>query len=253
MFSLWVAIAVFVLTFGCGLAGLYLQGLLPEAHSAANARDMIGSVLGLITLLLALVLGTIIGSAYFFSSTQQSELQTLSARAIQLDQALAQYGPETKPVRDQFRQGLQQAYDLFWGGGKATVNDLSVAKAIGEAGPMNSYLHSLDPKTPTQKEAAAEASANFRQIVQTRLLMSLQLANPFSKTLLATVIFWSSLLFLGFGVLSKLNGTTLVALGLGGLAVAGAIFLILELSEPYTGLFRMSPAAFVEAIDVLDK
>ena len=51
---------------------------------------MIGSVMGLVTLLLALVLGTIVGSAYFFSSTQQSELQTLSARFLLLDKALGE-------------------------------------------------------------------------------------------------------------------------------------------------------------------
>ena len=41
-----------------------------------------------LTLLLALVLGTIVGSAYFFSSTQQSELLTLSTRYLLLDKAL---------------------------------------------------------------------------------------------------------------------------------------------------------------------
>jgi hypothetical protein len=84
---------------GRGL-GLYLQKELPEEHSVEKSRDMIGAVMGLVTLLLALVLGTIVGSAYFFSGTQQSELQALSAQAIQLDEALAQFGPEAKPLRD---------------------------------------------------------------------------------------------------------------------------------------------------------
>jgi hypothetical protein len=53
------------------------------------------------------------------------------------------------------------------------------------------------------------------------------------------------LLFCGFGVLSGFNGTSVAALGLGSFAVASAIFLILELSQPYTGLFRI-PAASME-------
>ena len=71
------AIVVAALTFAGGMVGLYLQRMLPDQHSVEKSRDMIGSVMGLVTLLLALVLGTIVGSAYFFSSTQQSELQTL--------------------------------------------------------------------------------------------------------------------------------------------------------------------------------
>jgi amino acid permease len=100
MTSILIAIAVAILTFLSGLVGLHLHRLLPEQHSVDKSREMIGSVMGLVTLLLALVLGTIVGSAYFFSSTQQSELQTLASNFIQIDQALAKYGPETKPIRD---------------------------------------------------------------------------------------------------------------------------------------------------------
>src|SRR5580692_9092851 len=88
MTSMFVAIWVAVLTFVAGVLGLYLQKLLPDQHSVEKSRDMIGSVMGLVTLLLALVLGTIVGSAYYFSSTQQAELQTLSARYLLLDKAL---------------------------------------------------------------------------------------------------------------------------------------------------------------------
>src|SRR5271157_4453564 len=108
MAAVWVAIVVTITTFLGGALGLYLQNLLPDEHSVEKSRDMIGSVMGLVTLLLALVLGTIVGSAYFFSSTQQSELQTLSVRAIQLDEALAQFGPEAKPLRDKMKENLDR-------------------------------------------------------------------------------------------------------------------------------------------------
>ena len=83
--------------------------------------------------------------------------------------------------------------------------------------------------------------------------MSLQLANPFSKPLLVVVVFWSFFLFCGFGLLSKLNATTIGALAFGALAVGSGIFLILELSQPYTGLFKISPAALQETVDSIDK
>jgi hypothetical protein len=46
---------------------------------------MIRSIISLVTLLLALVLGTVVGSAHVFSSTQQCELQTLVAHCLRLD------------------------------------------------------------------------------------------------------------------------------------------------------------------------
>jgi low affinity Fe/Cu permease len=253
MASVLPSIAVAILTFAAGVLGLYLHKLLPEQHSVDKSREMIGSVIGLVTLLLALVLGTIVGSAYYFSATQQTELQTLAARSLLLDKALAQYGPETKPVRDRTKDSLVKAYDTFWRGGDADPDKLTVATAMTGLQPMEEYLGSLDPKTPAQKQAVSTAVSNFGQIEQTRLMMSLQLANPFSRPLLIVVVFWSLFLFCGFGLLSQANATTLAALAFGAIAVASAIFLILELSQPYTGLFRTSPAALEQTIDAIDR
>ncbi len=66
MTTVWICIGVAVLAFVSGVIGLYLQKLLPETHSVEKARDMIGAIVGLVSLLLALVLGTLIGSAYAF-------------------------------------------------------------------------------------------------------------------------------------------------------------------------------------------
>jgi hypothetical protein len=54
-------------------------------------------------------------------------------------------------------------------------------------------------------------------------------------------------------LLSRLNATTLGALAFGAIAVGSGIFLILELSQPYTGRFKVSPAALEETIDSIDK
>jgi hypothetical protein len=91
--TLWLCIGVALLAFASGVAGLYLQKLLPEPHSVERSRDMIGAIVGLVSLLLALVLGTLIGSAYTFYSTQKSEMETMAARSVQLDLALREFGP----------------------------------------------------------------------------------------------------------------------------------------------------------------
>jgi hypothetical protein len=59
-------------------------------------------------------------------------------------------------------------------------------------------------------------------------------------------------LFCGFGVLSGANGTSVAALGFGSFAVASAIFLILELSQPYTGLFRIPSASMEQTLAALN-
>ena len=90
-----VILVVAAATLGAGLLGVYVQGRLPDEHKSDAVRGTIGQVAGLVTLLLALVMGTVIGVSYSFFATQKAELEALSAQILQLDMALAQYGPET--------------------------------------------------------------------------------------------------------------------------------------------------------------
>jgi hypothetical protein len=55
------------------------------------------------------------------------------------------------------------------------------------------------------------------------------------------------------GVLSGTNPTTIVAVALGAISVASAMFLILDLTQPYSGLFRVSPSAIQQTLEAIDK
>ena len=235
MSSVVITVMVILLTFLTGVAGLRVQSWLAEHNSVEKSRDMIGSVLGLLTLLLALVLGTLIGNTYYFSTNQQSQLQSMMSSIILLDKSLGDFGPETKPLRDGLKSALEHIYDDVWVKGTLDPQKLSVSSVMKMQGPFEKALAALDGKTPEQKTAAASAQAKYASFVQTRILMSLQLAVPFSTALLGVVIVWAALLFFGYGLLSRPNTTTLVALAFGSICVAFAIFIIVELGEPYSG------------------
>jgi len=83
-FAAVVAAVIFV----GGLVGLILQRLLPESFTTGSPRDMIGAVVGLLTLLSALVLGLLIWTAYGVYSGQNQAVQTLASKVLQFDLAL---------------------------------------------------------------------------------------------------------------------------------------------------------------------
>jgi len=251
--AIWIALAVGLLTFGAGMLGLYLQKKLPQQHMTGGSRDMILAVIGLVTLLLALVLGTLVGNTYAFFATQKAELETFASRALLLDQSLAEYGPETKPLRDGLKEALTESYELFWKGAAVDPKLLRADVPITRYQPMFERLKTLKPTTDAQKESLAGAKTNLALMEQTRLLMSLQLASPIAWSLMIIVIAWAAFLFCGFGVLSGTNPTTIGVLVLGAISVASAMFLILDLSQPYTGNFRVSPAALEQTIEALGK
>jgi hypothetical protein len=57
------ALVIGLMVFAGGAVGLILQRVLPETFTTGGPRDMIGAVVGLLTLLSALVMGLLIWTA----------------------------------------------------------------------------------------------------------------------------------------------------------------------------------------------
>jgi hypothetical protein len=67
------------------------------------------------------------------------------------------------------------------------------------------------------------------------------------------LVFWLVVLFVGFGLFARLNATVFAALFIGALSVAGAIFLILEMNNAYSGLMQISSAPRRSALEQIGK
>lgn len=65
---------------------------------------------------------------------------------------------------------------------------------------------------------------------------------------LSVLVFWISVLFAGFGLFARANATVIVAFLIGALSVSSAIFLILELDRPYSGVMRISGVPLQNAL-----
>ena len=105
-----ICVVIFILILGSGCAGLMVQKRLAEEHKSRDSRGVVGQVSGLVSLLLALVLGTLIGVSFSFFSGQKTQLENFSAQILRLDQALKQYGPETKVARDKLKEAIEIGY-----------------------------------------------------------------------------------------------------------------------------------------------
>jgi hypothetical protein len=243
-----ITLIVALLTLGSGLLGFFFQRVLP-VQEVIDARDMIGSIIGLVTLLLALVLGLLVWTSYGVYTNQNTESQSLGPLILKLDFTLEQYGVEADRGRDLLRAAVVRARDRFWGGRAVGVTPYAQLRA--DLHDIMGFFATLDPTTDHQKQLLVTAMPNFLQVVETTLLMTRQLANPVPKLLLFVVIGWAALLFMSFGLLGPFNILSVAIEALGSIAVASAIFVILEFSQPYSGLFRISPVGVDNLISVL--
>ena len=230
---------------GC-LFGMLLQRLLPMQH-LADAKTAITTIQSLMTLLLALVLGLLIGTSYGVYSQQQSEAQTLGSQILQLDLTLEHYGPDADRGRELLKQELIATRERFWGGDGEAPAPLSYGDSRAELRDFYAFFAKLKPATDEQRRLLDAARQLSASIVQTHYLMSTQLRNPFPKTLLISVVCWATLLFTCVGATSTINALSIIYEALGAASVASAIYLILEFSQPYLGLYRI-PSDIVDQV-----
>jgi len=249
------ALTIGVVVFAFGTLGLLLQRLLPERMTTGAPKDLIGAMAGLLTLLSALVLGLLIWTAYGVYSSQNIAIQTLAAKILQLDLALADYGRGADAGRAQLRQDLAQTVDQIWGedrGDEAFIAE-NLSAAVDSLRHKAGYLEALTPDTDAEKHALSQAQQTIEAIAQSRLQLAFGLSSPISFMLIYVVTGWVAALFCANGLMSRASPTTFVVFALGGLAIASAVYVILDLSSPYSGFFRASPAPLERVLAQMGK
>jgi hypothetical protein len=111
----------------------------------------------------------------------------------------------------------------------------------------------LHPSTDAQKTALAAARDAVEAMGQTRLQMSLALTSPASYRLLIIVVGWATFLFCGFGLMSRRNAMSYAALAVASLSVATTMYLIIDLSDPYSGFIQASNSPIERVMkDIVD-
>src|SRR6516165_1636131 len=114
MSALELSSLIFVLTLGGILLGTLLRRALPEHHLSENSQDAVRLGVGLIATISALVLGLLIAAAKTSFDTQSTQITQITADFILLDNLLAEYGPEARPIREQMRSLIGPLADRLW-------------------------------------------------------------------------------------------------------------------------------------------
>lgn len=252
MSSLVIAPLVFLCCLAAALSGMALQRKVPNDHLDSETKDVVKLVLGLIATMAALVLGLLIASAKTAYDTQADELQLVAVNIVQIDEMLALYGPQTREARAMLKAEVADAHRHVWPANSAPpeiVDDTYRA----DADAFFQKLHALQPATDSQRYALTAALQLGVSLGHTRILMREQLGGGVPWLLLTVLVFWVTVLFLGFGLFGRLHLTMVVVFLIGAVSVASAIFLILELSQPYAGVMRISDAPLRHALAVIDR
>ena len=254
MSAMSVAWIVFACVFGAALIGILISKALPAHHLADDSKETVKLVMGLIATMAALVLSLLVASAKTSYDSQSNAITQLAANVVLVDRMLSLYGAETTGAREHLRQAVAEMIDRIWPEDRMRRTDLAPGSAQGSAfAAFYMAVQSLSPQTEGQRFIRGQVLQTIVSTGQTRILMFEEASNSISWPFLVVLVFWLCMLFAGFGLFAPRNATTMTVLLVGALSVAGAVFLILELSQPYEGMLQIPSAGLRNAQAELGK
>lgn len=231
---------------GGALLGIWLAPKLPEHHLSRETGTAVSVSMAVVGTLAALVLGLMVNSASASFSARTASIEALAGDIIKLNRVLLAYGPEAASIRqDLFDYARAKAEELSK---PASSTDEVGIRTLHELEGINDKVLRLEPKTDREHHIQLRAihildnmvDARWALVEKTRMVMPA----PFFVMLVA----WLSLLFASFGLFAPKNATVMAFLLLGASAIAGCVFIILELGAPSQGLIRPSAQPLYQVI-----
>ena len=241
-----VACCVLVFAFGGALLGMSVRSRLPEQHLNADSRDVMKLGMGLIATMSALVLSLLVASANRAYEAQRRELTQMSVDIVLLDRFLAHFGPETAAARQELHDDAAAIINLMWPADNTRPAQLNPASAHAEG--LYDEIQALVPRNDAQRSLQSQALKTAVELAHTRWALFEQNNRTIPMPFLVVLVLWLTILFAGFGVLTAPNRTVAFILLVCALSVSTALFLILELDQPFSGLIRISSAPLRNAV-----
>lgn len=245
------AATIFACLFAASLFGMFLRKLLPEHHFNSDTKDTVKVAMGLVATMAALVLGLLIAAATTKYDNESAGVTEMAAKVIFLDRLLANYGPEANDVRALLKTTVERVRGQMWPSKSSAETQLDPTASHAE--PLFTAIQALKPQNDLQTTFKTQATSTAFDLGQTRWQEFEQAGASISRPLLYILTFWLVILFISFGMFAPSNSTVVISLLIAALAVAIAIFLMMELNSPFSGFLQIPSTPFDNAIGHLGK
>lgn len=236
---------------GGAAGGIGLRRILPPQHLNDHSKDVVRLGSALVATMSALVLGLLITSAKTTYETQRNEVRQIAAKLVLLDSQLQRYGPEARRARELQRQSMGPLIDRIWGEHAVKAATGAPLQPTAEGQEVYEAIEALSPKNDVQRTLKSQALQTTTSITEQRVLLAEQSDAGLPWPLLVMLVFWLTILLASFTLFSEINPTSGVVLVIIALSASGAIFLILEMNHPFSGLMQIPSDSLRNALGVL--
>lgn len=243
-----VATLVFVALLGGALFGMRSARWLKSHHLSKETQEAVKLGVGMVAAMASLILGLMTASVKGNFDTTGKDIQQYATYLTTLDASLRHYGPEAEPARKVLLAYTLHAVAETWPGTPgvpAVVSSTTSEQMLQEVGHE---IRILVPANAEQTDLRAEALDRFKSLAALRWTIIAESVTEVPSVFVLVLIVWLTLIFVSFGLFSPVNLVALTAFPLCALSLAGAIFLILEMSAPFDGVIMVGPSALQQSL-----
>jgi Protein of unknown function (DUF4239) len=157
-----------------------------------------------------------------------------------------------KPREPRYAKQFHRRSIEFGEKGNSTALRSAPFKASAEGEALYQRVQELQPTNDIQRGLKERIIQTTTDLAQARFLLFSHLGSSIPLPFLAVLLLWMIILFAGFSLMAPANATTLASLVICALSVSAAIFLILELDQPFTGLMVIPSEPLRSALTPLE-
>ena len=249
MNSYQVAVVTFLAISGGASLGFLIQGLVPSHHLSSESKSAVHLGAGLIGTLAALILGLLVSSSKDSYDKTGTFISEMAAGYGHVDRLLANYGPESRPIRSMLRHSLETMHQIVWPEELSQKEHSPIPTRMVLENVYN-QTSMLKPGNKNQQQIQNDSLRLMDDMIQKRWLMQeIAMGGGISDILLISPVIFIAFITFIYALYAPRNMTVILALLSCSLCIAISVFLINELASPLNGVLKVSSKPVHIALD----
>ena len=250
MSPLMLSAIIAAVLFGSCILGIFTAPLMPEAHLSVKTLERIKDARALVVGLTGLTLGLLVAGANSSFEEKAKEIKTQAANVILTDRYLRDFGPSADSAREQLRITVQKIISQV---NDAEINGSDPKKIFTNihTGKIRGAILKLSPQGDGEAWLKSSALSALHEFSASRWRIYQEMNSNIKWPLVYVVVFWLIAIFFSIGVDTPKNVFAASGMFISAVAMAGAIYLMLEMDMPFHGYITLSAAPLESAAQLI--
>jgi hypothetical protein len=242
---------VFGLLCGSTAVGYLLKSQLLERYAQTGTLESMSLIISFLITITAIVVGLLINATKSFIDATQEHWSIFAGQLIRLDQSMRNYGPESEQMRRQLQSFTAAAIVNFWRADDipTEVNYSDVRKLSRDEATqlLSDLVHRIElgiiglkSPDPLHERLAVDCFDQFKEFAKARWSLLLAPRNSLPAPFLRMLVGWIMIIFVCLGLRVPANPLVIIAITLSATTLSSMIFAIIDIVNPYKGLYNIS-------------